>query len=462
MNTDFLNEIIRVACLSFFHSIWQGLVLTLVMALLLRVTEKWGPVFRYRLLGMGYILFVGSFIWTFFVQYHQVSFLVQEDGFTAVGTIASQLSERPGTLSNIISWLEENAFLLMGFWLLVFILKSLLMIRSLVSIHYLRNKDLFDIPDEWRNRWDLILSRLNFTRIPSLYQSGKIHQPMVIGWIKPVILVPVGFFARLSPQEAEAILLHELAHIKRYDYFVNLLQVVIGNLFFFNPFIYWLSLMTRKEREFCSDQWAAERLQDKTILIKALLSFEVQSYNRYTMAFNSGSYPLTQRAERLLQDTRRRISVTAGMFLFALPTMFLFYFLTQLPFNRQKESNVFSPSSPNIPGPNSGYNIKPVDTKAVPFTANQPGKEKGRASQETGFSQPGKDTIPPGASKEWIDGYNAAKNRSNIPRVAKYKIEKSVAPQKESTVKITRRPEISDREKISRKLSESRLLKRSD
>lgn len=228
------------------------------------------------------------------------------------------------------------------------------MIRSLVSIHYLRQKDLFDIPDDWRNRWELILSRLNFTRIPGLYQSCKIHQPMVIGWIKPVILVPVDFFARLSPQEAEAILLHELAHIKRYDYFVNLLQVVIGNLFFFNPFITWLSQMTRKENEFCNDQWAAERLYDKTILIKALLSFEDQSYNRYTMAFNSGSYPLMQRAERLLQVNRRPLSVAAGIFLFTLLSMFLFYCLTKLSFKRQKESTFFSTSSPYRPEPNTG------------------------------------------------------------------------------------------------------------
>ena len=133
MNTDFLNEIIRVACLSFFHSIWQGLIVMVVMALLLRVTKKWGPVFRYRLLWLGYILFLGSFIWTFFAQYHQVSFHIQEDGFSAIRTIASQQAERPGTLAKIISWLEENAFFLVGSWLLVFILKSMLMIRSLVG-----------------------------------------------------------------------------------------------------------------------------------------------------------------------------------------------------------------------------------------------------------------------------------------------------------------------------------------
>ena len=220
--------------------------------------------------------------------------------------------------------------------------------------------------------------------------------------------------------------------------------------------------MARKEREFCSDQWAAERLHDKTILIKALLSFEVQSYNRYTMAFNSGSYPLTQRAEQLLQDNRKPLSVATGMFLFALLSMVLFYCLTQLPLNRQKESNVFSQISPNIPEPNTGYNLKPVGIKAVYFTANHPGKENEKASSETGSSLSGKDTIPPGVSKEWIDGYNAARNRINIPRLAKYKIEQSVVPRKDSTVKITRRSEISDKEKISKKLSESRLLKRSD
>jgi len=100
-------------------------------------------------------------------------------------------------------------------------------------------------PVEWRLFTEKYAGLLGIKKKVILNISGT-FSPATYGFLKPVILLPASCLTGLSTKQLQAILLHELAHIKRYDYFVNLLQVVIGNLFFFNPFIYWLSIQTRK------------------------------------------------------------------------------------------------------------------------------------------------------------------------------------------------------------------------
>src|SRR5204862_7511696 len=110
------------------------------------------------------------------------------------------------------------------------------------------------IPDnDWSNIVQQLARQLHIDRVIPLAQSAHINAPLVIGYIKPVIMIPVGMFSGLSPEQIETIFIHELAHIKRHDYFINVLQSIIEALFFFNPFIWIVSNIIRREREYCCD-----------------------------------------------------------------------------------------------------------------------------------------------------------------------------------------------------------------
>ncbi len=128
------------------------------------------------------------------------------------------------------------------------------------------------------SHWQASLSRLarqlGIRRPLRLLQSGAVEVPMVLGWLRPVILVPVAIFAAMEPRALEAILVHELAHIRRHDYFVNLLQSAVEVLLFFHPAVWWLSAQVRAERENCCDDTAIALCGDPLFYARALAALE--------------------------------------------------------------------------------------------------------------------------------------------------------------------------------------------
>ncbi len=101
-----------------------------------------------------------------------------------------------------------------------------------------------------------ISARLGIRRVVQVVESSRVAVPMMIGWLRPIVLMPPAALAGLSPVQLEAILAHEFAHIRRHDYLVNLLQTVVETTLFFHPAVWWLSREIRRERELCCDDLA--------------------------------------------------------------------------------------------------------------------------------------------------------------------------------------------------------------
>lgn len=141
---------------------------------------------------------------------------------------------------------------------------------------------------------------LHISRPVKLLQSSSVDVPTVIGWLKPTILLPIGALAGLSPLQVEAILAHELAHVRRHDYLVNLLQTVVETLLFYHPAVWWLSRRIRIEREHCCDDLAVSLCGDPVVYARALADLEeLRDANAHlAMAANGGS--LVDRVRRLL------------------------------------------------------------------------------------------------------------------------------------------------------------------
>jgi beta-lactamase regulating signal transducer with metallopeptidase domain/Leucine-rich repeat (LRR) protein len=119
-----------------------------------------------------------------------------------------------------------------------------------------------------------IALRLKIARTVEVLQSALVQTPIVVGYIRPVILLPICVLSGLSPLQLESILAHELVHIRRHDYLVNLLQTLVETLFFYHPAVWWLSRQIRNERENCCDDVAMALSASRAEYGRALLAIE--------------------------------------------------------------------------------------------------------------------------------------------------------------------------------------------
>jgi beta-lactamase regulating signal transducer with metallopeptidase domain len=135
-----------------------------------------------------------------------------------------------------------------------------------------------------------------------VWLSAQVDVPSVTGFFKPIVLLPAAIINHLSIEQVNAILLHELAHIKRNDYLVNFLQSIMVLILFFNPFAVSLNNTAKKEREYCCDDWVLNHQFNQLEYAKALLVLEEQRHQKLVLALaaTNGKKILLQRIKRLL------------------------------------------------------------------------------------------------------------------------------------------------------------------
>jgi uncharacterized protein (TIGR03435 family) len=168
----------------------------------------------------------------------------------------------------------------------------------------IRSKLVRRAPGEWQEILGRLGARIGLSRPVGLLVSARVEAPMVAGWLRPVVLVPVGALTGLPFEQLEALLLHELAHIRRHDYLVNILQSVAEALLFYHPAVWWVSGHIRTERELCCDDVAVEVSGDPLTYARALAHLEScrPAHLSAVVAANGGS--LADRIARLLGQPR--------------------------------------------------------------------------------------------------------------------------------------------------------------
>lgn len=170
----------------------------------------------------------------------------------------------------------------------------------------------------WEKRIRTWIRRLNIRRRIRILQSERIDTPGVYGWIKPVLLIPVSFLTGMDARSVESIIIHELAHIRRYDYLVNMFQVIVEVLGFFHPAVWWLSARIRREREDCCDDWSVRILGDRLSYVKSLVRLEETRRSPRLVPAATGS-DLSRRVFRILDyQCARHPSSVIYTFLFSL------------------------------------------------------------------------------------------------------------------------------------------------
>lgn len=293
------------------HSIWQGFAILLVFGILYYVVKP--SVTRYRLgIGALTLQFVAA-IATFFTIYQPVSTSPVLPNNQALGNFFLNnpnlifTPKKLTALQQIEFFLQNNLEAFVMIWLVGTTLLLLRLLIGFTHVQNLRVQQVKPISAEIQALMNKLLAKTQMPATIKLLESARATVPMTIGWIKPVVLLPVGMASGLTIKQLEAILAHELAHIKRYDYLVNIFQNFIEILFFFHPATWFISGKVRDERENCCDDFAVEICGDSLVLAKALT--QVASYQqqpRLAMAFGAKRQTFMDRIKRIIgiNDTK--------------------------------------------------------------------------------------------------------------------------------------------------------------
>jgi uncharacterized protein (TIGR03435 family) len=167
-------------------------------------------------------------------------------------------------------------------------------------------------PPEWQESLKKLSARIGLTRRVQLLVSALVQVPTVVGWLRPVVLVPVGALCGLPPEHLEVLLLHELAHIRRHDYLVNILQSVAEALLFYHPAVWWVSRHIRAERELCCDDVAVLVSGDALTYARALAQLESYRPAHLSAAVAANGGSLSDRIARLLGQSRPAVRTGLG------------------------------------------------------------------------------------------------------------------------------------------------------
>jgi Zn-dependent protease with chaperone function len=203
-------------------------------------------------------------------------------------------------LSQFLPWLDVA-------WLLGVACLSMRTVCGWRLIHRLRRSALLEAPEVVYVNFVRLCERLGITRQVSLYISQHIQGPLAIGIVRSLVILPASALMALSPEQLEAVLAHELAHVRRADYFWNLIQTMVETLLFFHPAVWWLGRRLRQQRELCCDDVAVESCADPLVYATALLRLEERRSQRLNLAMAlDGHRPwsgLSLRIARILGET---------------------------------------------------------------------------------------------------------------------------------------------------------------
>lgn len=223
---------------------------------------------------------------------------------TAPGIIALEPQSRHISVASLLPWID-------GLWFAGVLVLS---IRSFGGWWYLRRLRLAAIseaPAAVLETFRRICQNLGLSRAVTLRLSTVVDSPMTIGALRAVVLLPLSVISSLGPEELEVVIAHELAHVRRADFFWNILQTIAETLFFFHPAVWWISARIRHERELCCDDLALKICPDPLIYAHALFRLEEQRsrFLRLAMALDGhqSHQTLLTRIARILGEPMTRI-----------------------------------------------------------------------------------------------------------------------------------------------------------
>jgi len=277
------------------HFLWQGAAIGVIVAVVLGLLGRGWSSARYVVACVGMTVSLLAFVGTFVLCLREgsigaVAALASSNGLVIASPLADSAAQ--DSVGGVAQWAAS-------LWLGGVAFFAARFAMHWVGARRLRTRGISRPDGEWIDIFDGLKRDLGVRASVRLLRSSVARTPMVIGWISPVVVVPVSAFCSLSPEQLRAVLVHELAHIRRHDHVFNAVQVVVETLLFFHPVTWWLSSQIRAEREHCCDATTVRRTTDARAFAEALTRLEtMRSTSRSALAATDG--PLVDRIARIL------------------------------------------------------------------------------------------------------------------------------------------------------------------
>ena len=280
------------------HFLWQGALIATIYAIAKRSRTTQ---IRYLLASLALAAMTAAPIVTFVITGTTES--DQTAQFTSPVPAHSETQQPPPVYIHQTAHSDTMPWLVIA-WLAGAIVFWTRLTAGWIVAARMRSMLVRPAPAEWQHKIDQLKTRISVSQPVRLLTSALVQVPTVVGWLRPVILMPIGALAGLPAEHIEALLAHELAHIRRHDYLINILQSAAEALLFYHPAVWWISTQIRNERELCCDDVAVAISGDALVYARALADLE--SYRPQhlipTLAADGGS--LADRIARLLGQSR--------------------------------------------------------------------------------------------------------------------------------------------------------------
>lgn len=295
-----VNNLIRATGWSIFHSLWQGAIIYAILLMCLNLFPKLNARVKHNLAyGTLCLIFMG-----FCITFSNL-FELPAKTVTAAGKFYIEKGQSTAMLS-IPSQLKANAEYVFPYLCTVYItgliLQLLILMVGYNKLVQLKKAARIAIPSEWQVVFEQVAQTLNIGRKIGFHLSEQVNVPLVIGYLKPIVLFPVALATQLDIKQVEAILIHELSHIRRNDYLLNLIKTGIETLLFFNPFVWLTSKFIGIEREHACDDMVLKFTGTPLTYAHALLKLEIlkdKTAPALSMAVTGNNQHLYQRIKRI-------------------------------------------------------------------------------------------------------------------------------------------------------------------
>lgn len=281
------------------NSLWQLALLWVVYQIVTGVFKNARSSFRSffatALLFSGFAWFIYTFLSVFLTRIPE--------------NINSSVFVNPAANESVNAWLEKTLPIASIIYLVLLVFPFMHFVRNYRYVQVIRRFGLTKIDVSWRIFVSKITAQLNIRKKVQIWVSEFVSSPVTIGYLKPIILVPLAAINHLSPQQLEAVLLHELSHIRRHDYLVNLIINIIQSVLYFNPFVKGFVKIIEREREKSCDEMVLQFQYNAHEYASALLTLEQanQSAQAFLMAASGKKDDLLHRVELILGVNKKRV-----------------------------------------------------------------------------------------------------------------------------------------------------------
>ena len=315
MNAWFSQMLVRDLGWTLVHFLWEGLAIAGLLAVTLRLMRRSPAHYKY-LAGCTALTFVAIAPVVTLVVVERLNPSLPTLSSTGTSPWTETTRQAASSLPTIVVTAQPEADIaslserletafpwLVLFWVMGVCALSCRLFAGWLQVRRLRRVATQPLP--WPERLTALARRLGVSRPVRLLQSALVEVPTVIGWLRPVILLPASCATGLTPAQLESIIAHELAHIRRHDYLINLLQSAVETLLFYHPAVWWVSRRVREDRELCCDDLAVAVCGDRAGYARALATLEELRPASAQLALAAGGAPLLKRIRRLAGQPER-------------------------------------------------------------------------------------------------------------------------------------------------------------